>query len=119
MYWLPIGETRHSTVCGYRISRGGRSMWESLDWTNWWPDFSTADQAAYLHVPVRKGHDSEGCVYRVRCAYTGGNYRAKPVTSVDIGMKDGRLCWMVRTDPPLSRITITLAGENRKAKVAQ
>jgi hypothetical protein len=102
-HWLPVDNPKHTEVLGSRVSgKYGRHSWDELDWSNWWMDgperhMFNGGGGMYFHVPVRKGHDNEGAVYRVRCWYAGTMYRGRKVESVGIGFKDGRLHWIVRT----------------------
>lgn len=99
---LPVDDPRHTEVLGYHVSsKVGKSLWQQLDWDNWWVDhggdghlFSAAN-SDYFHVECKD--KDEGCVYRVRCWYAGGKYRGWPVVSVGICFLNGRLAWIVRT----------------------
>lgn len=100
-HWLPVDNPKHTEVLGSRVTtKYGKYNWDRLDWKNWWPDGPGAhifnSGGSYFHVQVKKGGDDEGCVFRVRCWYAGGKYRGWPVKDIDIGMKDGKLHWIVR-----------------------
>jgi hypothetical protein len=97
-HWLPVDDPRHSSVLGYHASTTGKELWKKIDLANWWSD-GTADWT-YLHVPCRKDTEEgrDGCVYRVRCWHSvGEKYRGREVYDVGLGLRDGRLHWIIRT----------------------
>lgn len=101
-HWLPIDNPKHTEVLGYRVSTvHGKWLWDALDWESWWLDgpeshlFNAGGR--YFHVECKD--KDEGCVYRVRCFYAGRVYRGRKVVDIDIGLKAGKLHWIVRTEP--------------------
>jgi hypothetical protein len=101
-HWLPVDHPKHTEVLGYRVStKWGKSNWDQLDWDNWWLNWTDEahifSQANSLYFHVECKDKEEGCVYRVRCWYAGGKYRGREVLMVDLGMRSGKLHWIVRT----------------------
>lgn len=91
-HWLPIGKNRHTTVLGYPANGEGRTLFDELNWNEWWPD--DMGDGTYLHVECKTDEKS----YRVRCQYeVWGTYLGRMVRSVNVGMKGGKLHWIVRT----------------------
>lgn len=112
-YWLPVNEPKHTEVLGYRVStEHGKHLWDELDWDNWWPDGPGAhlfnSGGMYFHVECKD--KDEGCVYRVRCFYAGRKYRGREVREIDIGMKGGKLHWIVRCEAQPTPTRETLKG---------
>lgn len=97
-HWLPVDDPKNTTVLGHLASGAGKGLWQKIDLSNWWADGT--ERWTYLHVECRKDTEEgrEGCVYRVRCRWSvNGKYRGRLVESVGLGLRDGRLHWIVRT----------------------
>lgn len=97
---LRIDNPQHTEVLGYRCNtQQGRKLWRELDWTRWLidgPDPNWLSHGGlYFHVGVKSDPDAR---YRVRCWYSGGNYRGRKVVDIGMACVAGKLCWVVRTE---------------------
>ena len=93
---LRVKADRFTTVNGNSMrTKIGRKDFAELDFSDWWVDCSVVSEL-YLHVGCPRLNDD--VVYRVRCAIRpGDDFRKGIVTSIGIGVKDGRPHWIVRT----------------------